>query len=84
MTQKEMYDLIGKLALAFYSQNIKISLSSLNSILKDQDKVLEYKSNRGLAKAVSASYKHWKKKDKVIHYAIAYTFTDRNGNLPWQ
>ena len=69
MTQKEMYDFIGKLALVLYSQKTKISLTSLNSILKDQDKVLEYK--------------HWKKKDAVIHHAIAYTYTDKNGKLPW-
>ncbi len=83
MTQKEMYDFVGKLALSLYAQNIKISLSSLNSILKDQDKELEYQSNRGLAKAVSAAYDHWKKKDNVVHKAIAYTYTNKKGELPW-
>lgn len=83
MTKKEIYEFIGELAFILYSKKIKISLTSLNSILKDQDKKSEYGSNRGLAKGVSASYNYWKSKDPVIHHAIAYTFIDKNGNLPW-
>jgi len=81
MTQEEKYEFIGKLAISLYSKEIKISLSSLKSILKDRNVI--YESNRGLAKAVSSAYKYWNKKDNVIHSAIAYTYTDKNGNLPW-
>jgi len=85
MTKKEIYEFIGNLALILYSKNIQISLSSLNSILKDQDKKAKYGNNRGLAKAVSASYRYWKKKKKpVIHHAIAHTFTNKNGKLSWE
>ena len=83
MTKKEIYEFIGELALTLYSKKIQISLSSLNSILKDQDKKAEYGSNRGLAKGVAASYEYWKKREPVIHHAIAHTFTDKNGKLPW-
>lgn len=60
MKKEDIYDFIGTLALALYSKNIQISISSLNSILKDKNS--EYKSNRALASAISASYRRWKKK----------------------
>ena len=82
MKKKEIYNLIGNLAIALYSKNIQISLSSLNQILKDKD--AEYGNNRGLASGVSASWRYWKKKDPIIHHAIAYTFIDKNGNFPWE
>jgi len=80
-TENKTYDLIGKLAIALYGQQLQISLSSLNSILAD--KGLGYDSNRGLASGVSAAYRRWEEIDPVIHHAIAYTFTDKNGDLPW-
>ena len=82
MTKEEVYQFIGELSIALYSQKIQISLTSLNQILKDKNS--EYASNRGLARGVSASWRYWKKKDPVIYHAIAYTFLDKNGNLPWK
>ncbi len=83
MTNEEIYDFIGDLAIALYTKQIPISLSSLNSILKD--KGCEYGNNRGLGAAVSAAWRHWQTKDKdqVIHHAIAYTYRDKDGNIPW-
>jgi len=82
MNKIEIYDFIGELAIALYSKKIRISLSSLNEILRD--KGAEYGNNRGLGAGVSASWRHWKDKDPVIYHAIAHTFTDKNGDLPWE
>lgn len=82
MDKDEIYIFIGNLAMALYNKNIQISLSSLNSILKDKNS--EYGSNRALAKAVSASYSMWAKKDPLIHQAIAHTYTNKDGNLAWK
>jgi len=82
MEKEEIYDFIGELAIALYSKKIQISLSSLNSILRD--KGAEYGNNRGLGSGVSAAWRHWKEKDPVIHHAIAYTFRDKDGNIPWK
>ncbi len=76
------YDFIGELAIALYSKNIQISLNSLKHILADKGKV--YTSNRGVASSVSAAYRHWEKKDPVIFYAIAHTYTDKDGHLAWE
>ncbi|MFQ2107785.1 hypothetical protein [Aeromonas rivipollensis] len=81
MTKEDIYDFIGELAIALYSKNINISLSALNAILADKDSA--YGNNRGLAAGVSAAWRHWEKKDPVIHHAIAYTFRDKNGDVPW-
>jgi|TARA_R110000744_G_C18961211_1_gene516924 hypothetical protein len=82
MNREEIYDFIGTLAIALYSQKISISLSALNSILAD--KGVEYGNNRGLGSGVSAAWRHWEKKDPVIHHAIAFTFRDKDGNIPWE
>jgi hypothetical protein len=81
MSKIETYDFIGELAIALYSKKIQISLSSLNEILKDKSS--DYGNNRGLGAGVSAAWRHWKEKDPVIYHAIAHTFTDKHGNLPW-
>ena len=81
MTKDDVYDFIGELAIALYSQKITISLSALNSIL--EDKGAAYGNNRGLAAGVSAAWRHWEKKDPVIHHAIAYTFRNKSGDLAW-
>ena len=81
MTTTEKYDFIGELAIALYSKKIQISLSSLNSILKD--KGAGYGNNRGLAAGVSAAWRHWEKLDPVIHHAIAHTYVDKAGRPPW-
>ena len=81
MTNDEIYDFIGELAIALYSKKIQISLGSLRAIMLDKGK--DYVNNRGMASAVSAAYRRWKVKDPVIYYAIAYTYTDKEGNLAW-
>lgn len=80
------YEFIGKLALALYSQKIKIKLGTLVEIMKENG--WSYGSNRGMAKAASAAYRYWEAKanigEHVIeHHAIAYTFTNQDGKLPW-
>lgn len=81
MTNDEIYDFIGELAIALYSKKIQISLGSLRAVMLDKGK--DYVNNRGMASAVSAAYRRWKVKDPVIYYAIAYTYTDKEGNLAW-
>lgn len=80
-TSEEVYDFIGELAIALYSKKIQISLGSLRSILADRGK--DYNNNRGMATGVSAAYRRWKDKDPVVYHAIAYTYTDKDGNLAW-
>ncbi len=79
---EKIYDFIGELAIALYSKKKRISLTALNQVLCDNN-LENYGNNRGLAAGVSAAYRHWEKKDPVIHHAIAYTYIDRDGNLPW-
>ena len=81
MTNVEIYDFIGELAIALYSKKIQISLGSLRAIMLDKGK--DYVNNRGMASAVSAAYRRCKEKDPIIYYAIAYTYTDKEGNLAW-
>ena len=81
LKENEIYDFIGELAIALYSKKIQISLGSLRAIMLDKGK--DYVNNRGMASAVSAAYRRWKTKDPIIYYAIAYTFTDKEGNLAW-
>jgi len=81
MEKNEIYDFIGDLAIVLYLKKIQITLSSLNSILKD--KGAEYGNNRDLGAGVVAAWSHWKEKDPVIYHAIAYTFIEKNGNIPW-
>lgn len=82
MQREEIYDFIGELAIALYSKQIQISLSALNQILAD--KGAAYGNNRGLASGVSAAWRYWKKKDPVIYHAIAFTYLDKDGNIPWE
>ncbi len=81
MTNEEIYDFIGELAIALYSKKVQISLGALRAIMLDKGK--DYVNNRGMASAVSAAYRRWKEKDPIIYYAIAYTYTDKEGNLAW-
>ena len=80
-TIDEVDDFIGELAIALSSKKIQISLGSLRSILADRGK--DYNNNRGMATGVSAAYRRWKDKDPVVYHAIAYTYTDKDGNLAW-
>lgn len=73
---EESYEFIGQLAIALYTQRIKIRLSALQKILND--KGADYGGGVGMGKVVSAAYAHWKSKDWVIHHAIAASFTGQN------
>ncbi|OQY47259.1 MAG: hypothetical protein DRR08_33505 [Candidatus Parabeggiatoa sp. nov. 2] len=69
--------MIGKLAFALYSQDIKINLTTLNAFL--EEKGFSYGNNRGLAAGVSASYNYWKNKgNEVVASAITLTYSDKN------
>ena len=58
------------------------AVAALEAIMLDKGK--DYVNNRGMASAVSAAYRRWKEKDPIIYYAIAYTYTDKEGNLAWE
>jgi hypothetical protein len=75
-TGEESYEFIGQLAIALYTQKIKLRLSTLQKILND--KGADYGGGVGMGKVISAAYNYWKKKDWVIHHAIAASFTGQN------
>ena len=73
---KEKYEFIGQLAIALYTQRIKIRLSALQKILNDKGS--DYGGGQGMGACVAAAYRYWKEKDWVLHYAIAASFTGSN------
>ncbi|MEI9893848.1 MAG: hypothetical protein WDN28_08085 [Chthoniobacter sp.] len=74
---EEAYKFIGNLAIALYTQRIKIRLGALQKILND--KGADYGGGVGMGKVVSAAYHYWEKEgDWVIHHAIAASFTGQN------
>ena len=75
---KESYKFIGHLAIALYSQGIKLRISTLRQILND--KGADYGDGKGIGSVVSAAYRYWKEEnqDWVIHHAIAASFTGKN------
>lgn len=77
MKKQEFNAFISDIVICFYSKYIKISLTSLNSILKDRGH--EFSSKKKLGKHVAEAYKYWEKKDPVVHHAIAYVFSDKHG-----
>jgi hypothetical protein len=79
------YELIGKIAMGFYSQGIKISFDALREILNDNGAKYSYDSNLGIAKSVSAAFKMWDEAgDKVVPHAISQTFTSRDGSYAYE
>ncbi|MGB3465241.1 MAG: hypothetical protein WBA74_08225 [Cyclobacteriaceae bacterium] len=80
----EKYNFIGKLSIALYSQGITITLDALKQILKDRGESYSDQSNQGLGRTVSAAYRAWEETDPVVHHAISYTFTGRDGYFPWE
>jgi hypothetical protein len=80
----DVYDFIGQLSIALYSQGITITLDALKQILNDEGNQYSEVSNLGLGKSVSTAYHAWEAVDPVIHHAIANTFKGRNGNFPWE
>lgn len=81
-TGEESYEFIGHLAIALYTQKIKLRLTTLHKILND--KGADYGGGIGMGKVVSAAYDYWKKKDWVIHHAIAASFTGQNDEYLFQ
>ncbi|MGP8215199.1 MAG: hypothetical protein ACLQQ4_06530 [Bacteroidia bacterium] len=81
MTKQGLYDFISDIVICFYSKRIKISLVSLNAILKDRDS--DYSHKKKLRQAIDAAYKYWEKRDPVVHHAIAYVFSDNHGKHAW-
>jgi hypothetical protein len=77
MKKQELNQFISDIVICFYSESIKISLDSLNSILKDRN--ADFNSKKKLGKHVAEAYKYWEKKDPVVHHAIAYVFSDKHG-----
>ena len=91
MQKEEMvnktYEFIGRLALVFFSQNIKMSFDTLTALLKDNG-LDNYAGGRGMAAGVKAAYHRWEDEEKNCRIpttcgAIANTFVDKNGNLSW-
>jgi hypothetical protein len=82
MTQEQIYDFIGTLAITLHTQNISISFTSLNAILADRN--CAFDSNRGLAAAVAAAFRHWEAKpDLAVAHSIALTFKNKDGDFAW-
>lgn len=81
MTKNEIFEFISHIVICFYSKSIKISLTSLNALLKDRDS--NFNNKKAVSQGVAAAYKYWKKRDPVVHHAIAYVFSDKYGNHSW-
>lgn len=89
MRQEEIYDFIGKLALALHSQRLQIKLSSLHHILKESGVPVASGrgKERGVGNRISAAYRHWERKEgktPVVANAIAWTYLDKDGSHAWK
>lgn len=82
--ENSTYDLIGRIAIALYSQGITITLDALKQILNDEGSNYSLNGSIGLGQSVAAAYRRWEKVDPVVHHAIAFTFRGRDGQLPWE
>ena len=85
----ETYDFIGRLALALFSEGIKMSYSSLMKVLVENN-YWRYWSERGVARGIAAAYHRWKKLEEGHSYgthptcdAIAATYVNRDGVPSW-
>lgn len=59
----------------------RINYTEVNNILSVFN--LGRKSNRAIAKDISCAYKKYEVTNLKLANKIALTFTDRNGNYPW-
>lgn len=91
MQKEEMdnrtYEFIGRLALALFSQNIKMSYTALIQVLKDNE-LDDYGSERGMASGIKAAYTRWQEAEKDCRIpttcgAIANTFVNKEGYPSW-
>lgn len=85
--ENKTYEFIGRLALVLFSQNIKMSYTSLIQVLIDNG-LDAYGNERGMASGLSAAYHHWKNiehdcKIPTTCGAIANTFVNKEGYPSW-
>lgn len=85
--ENKTYEFIGRLALVLFSQNIKMSFTTLITLLKDNG-LTEYQSGRAMAAGISAAYHRWEDIEKDCRIpttsgAIANTFVNQKGELSW-
>ena len=84
----ETYEFIGRLALALFSQGIKVSYSTAIKILEDNG-YRTYGSPRAMASGISAAYRSWEEYEnkeimvKATCSAIAATYVDKDGTPSW-
>ena len=81
--ENRTYEFIGRLALVLFSQNIKMSYSTLIKVLEDNN-LDSYGSERGMASGIAAAYRRWEVIEKDCRIpttcgAIANTFVNREG-----
>jgi hypothetical protein len=79
----EAYDFIGKLAIAVYPHDIKISLDALKQMLRDKGHKYSETENIGLGRSVAAAYRAWGKVDSIVRDAIALVYVGRDGEHSW-
>ena len=85
--ENRTYEFIGRLALALFSQNIKMSYSTLIKVLEDNN-LDSYGSERGMASGIAAAYRRWEDIEKDCRIpttcgAIANIFVNREGVPEW-
>ena len=85
--ENRTYEFIGRLALALFSQNIKMSYSTLIKVLEDNN-LDSYGSERGMASGIAAAYRRWEDIEKDCRRpttcgAIANIFVNREGVPEW-
>ena len=61
--ENRTYEFIGRLALVLFSQNIKMSYSTLIKVLEDNN-LDSYGSERGMASGIAAAYRRWEDIEK--------------------
>ena len=85
--ENKTYEFIGRLALALFSQNIKLSLTTLIEVLKENG-YDSYGNERGMGQGVAAAYRRWERIEKNNRIpttcgAIANTFVNQSGYPSW-
>ncbi|MBQ8779249.1 MAG: hypothetical protein IJZ49_05985 [Alistipes sp.] len=85
--ENKTYEFIGRLALVLFSQNIKMSYTSLIQVLIDNG-MATYGNERGMARGIAAAYHHWEKVEQNAKItttcgAIANTFVNKDGYPSW-
>ena len=67
--ENKTYEFIGRLALVLFSQNIKMSYSSLIQVLIDNG-YPAYGNERGMARGIAAAYTDGKKLKKTKEFQL--------------